>query len=135
MKVCTSVTLLVLTVVFALGYKKFIDITGPLPLPDFDTDAYWGPGLKSDHKPSENVVPFTIDYTKAPGNPIAQLKQTLNKTLFLHPALEGVGFEYGVNSGGLSFIVKDWRDDYLPRWEQREKFLNQFPQFKTEIQG
>lgn len=135
MKFCTSVTLVLLTIALGYGYKKFLDISGPLSLPELDTDAFWGPGSKSVYSPSEQVVPFTVQYAQAPGNPIAQLKKSLNKTLLLHPPLEGVGFEYGVNSRGLNTIVKDWRDEYLPRWEERESFLNQFPQFTTEIQG
>lgn len=135
MKFCTSVTLVLLTIALGFGYKKYLDLSSPRPLPDFDTDEYWGPGLKSDHKPSEKVVPFIIQYAQAPGNPIEQLRKKLNETLYLQPPLEGVGFEYGVHSGGFRSIVQEWRDDYLPRWEQREQFLNKFPQFTTEIQG
>lgn len=132
MKLCTSVTLVLIAVGLGYFYKKINDSIAPLPVPDLDTDAFWGPGPKSNHKASEKVLPFTIQYA---GNPIQQLKNTLNKTLLLQPPLEGVGFEYGVNAGGLESIVREWRDDYLPRWEQREQFLNQFPQFTTEIQG
>lgn len=128
-------TLVLLVVAFGFVYKKYLDISSSVPLPELDSDAFWGPGLKSNHKHSDKVVPFTIQYAKAAGNPIAELKGILNKTLLLHPPLEGVGFEYGVNSRGLESIVQEWRDDYLPRWEEREKFLNQFPQFTTEIQG
>lgn len=135
MKFCTQVTLVLLTVALGFAYKKYLDLSSPLPLPDIERDTYWGPGLKSNHKPSEQVVPFTIQYAQAAGNPIKELKSILNQTLLLHPPLEGIGFEYGVNSGGLKTIVEEWRDDYLPRWEEREKFLNQFPQFTTEIQG
>lgn len=111
------------------------DLGRPLPLPDLDTEAFWGPGSKSDHKPSEKIVPFTVLYSKASGNPIQKLRNILNESLILQPPLEGVGFEYGVNSVGFVSIVQEWTDDYLPRWEEREKFLNQFPQFTTEVQG
>lgn len=135
MKLCTSIILVLIAIGFGLVYKTFQSLNAPLPLPDLDTDAFWGSGLKTDHKSSERIFPFSIEYAKDPGNPIQELISTLNKPLFLHPALEGVGSEYGMNSIGLYSIVREWRDDYLSRWEEREKFLNQFPQYKTEIQG
>lgn len=135
MKLCTQVTLVLVTLALGFGYKKYQDLCSPVPLPDLDTDAYWGPGLKANHKPSTEVLPFTIQYAQAKGRPVEALRRTLNKTLLLQPPLEGVGFEYGVNADGLEQIVAAWRDDYLLRWEEREAFLNKFPQFTTEIQG
>lgn len=135
MKLSTSLILVLLAVGFGFVYKTYHDISASLPPPKLDNDAFWGPGLKTNHKPNNEVVPFSIQYTNASGNPIQQLRSILNKRLLLHPPLEGVGFQYGVNSFGLDLIVREWRDDYLPRWEEREMFLNQFPQFTTEIQG
>lgn len=135
MKLCTQITLVLVALALGFGYKKYLDVCAPVPLPELDIDAYWGPGLKADHKPSTEVLQFKIQYAQAPGNPVEALRRTLNKTLLLQPPLEGVGFEYGANSNGLADIIDEWRDDYLPRWEEREEFLNKFPQFTTEIQG
>jgi len=49
--------------------------------------------------------------------------------------LEGVGFRYGVQKAILEDFIAYWRDDYLPRWSQREELLNSFPHFTTEVQG
>lgn len=49
--------------------------------------------------------------------------------------LEGVNFEYGFNSNHLKKIVSYWKDTYLPKWNERQQFLNQFSHFKTQIQG
>jgi len=66
---------------------------------------------------------------------IADLKERLNRTLRLTPPLEGVAFEYGFNTNYLKEVVEYWRDDYLPRWREREVFLWQFNHFTTDIQG
>jgi juvenile hormone epoxide hydrolase len=49
--------------------------------------------------------------------------------------LEGTAFEYGFNSKRLKEVLKYWRDQYLPKWSEREQFLNQYEQFTTQIQG
>lgn len=116
-------------------YSKFRTITAPLPLPDLDADAYWGPGLRADHKASKEIKPVEHRYLTDVSKPIEKLQRKLNQTVVLHPPLEGVGFEYGVNTAWFLEFIKYWRDDYLPRWEERETVLNQFPQFTTEIQG
>ncbi|XP_037941789.1 juvenile hormone epoxide hydrolase 1-like [Teleopsis dalmanni] len=66
---------------------------------------------------------------------IEDLKTQLNRPLKLHSPLEGIGFEYGFNSKYLEKVVKYWRDTYLPKWSEREKYLKKFPHFQTEIQG
>lgn len=50
-------------------------------------------------------------------------------------SLEGTAFEYGFNSKRLSEVLSYWKGQYLPKWSEREAFLNQFPQFTTQIQG
>ncbi|KRT85407.1 hydrolase, partial [Oryctes borbonicus] len=49
------------------------------------------------------------------------------------PSLEGVNQHYGIHKDLLSEIVQFWKTSY--DWRQREKWLNQYPQFKTNIQG
>lgn len=136
MKFCTlQVSVVLLALAIGFGYKIYLDMSASLPLPDLDMDAYWGPGPKTEHTPSTKVHPFVVQYSKAPGKPIEKLRRILNQTLLLQPPLEDVGFEYGVNADGLLDIVATWLDDYLPRWQERERFLNELPQFTTEIQG
>lgn len=66
---------------------------------------------------------------------IDDLKAQLNRTLSLTHPLEGVACEYGFNTDELKEIVKYWRDNYLPRWRERELFLWQFNHLTTQIQG
>jgi len=63
---------------------------------------------------------------------IADLKDRLSKTRYT-PPLENVGFRYGFNNEGLKPLLDYWKDTY--DFNAREKFLNQYPQFKTNIQG
>ena len=53
---------------------------------------------------------------------------------FIEP-LEGTAFEYGFNTKRLQEVVEYWKTSYIPKWTERLTFLNQFPHFKTQIQG
>ncbi|TMW40264.1 hypothetical protein DOY81_014656, partial [Sarcophaga bullata] len=66
---------------------------------------------------------------------IADLQKQLNRTLKLTEPLEGVQFEYGYNTDATAQVVKYWRETYLAKWSERQKFLNSLPQYTTEIQG
>lgn len=142
MGLCAKVCVVLLALVAGLLYSQYRSLSAPAELPAFDVNAYWGPGARADYTENAKINKFTVSYarTLADGSaaadcPIAGLQADLKRPLLLHPPLEGVGFEYGVNSVALAEMVRYWRDDYLPRWPAREKFLNQFPQFTTQIQG
>lgn len=64
---------------------------------------------------------------------IVDLNRRLKSTRPFTPPLEGIRQEYGFNTDTLKEIVAFWKDKYI--WREREKFLNQFPQFTTTIQG
>lgn len=64
---------------------------------------------------------------------LKDLQFRLNTTRPFTPPLEGIYEEYGMNTNTLNDILKAWRDDY--NWREQEKFLNQFSQYKTNIQG
>lgn len=49
------------------------------------------------------------------------------------PPLQGVGFEYGFNQKQVKPWVNYWTKHY--NFTERESFLNQYPQYKTNIQG
>lgn len=135
MKWCTQLTL----IAFALGvgflYSQYRALSVPKPLPDLDVTAYWGPGLKSDYKENKAIIPQEIRYLNDAEKPIERLQKKLNKTFPLPPPLEEIGYQYGVNSYSFMNFLKYWRDDYLPRWSERETFLNRFPHYFTQIQG
>lgn len=132
MACCRRITLFVITLLVAVGYYKFHELTKPLPPPKINVNEYWGPGVEdiqsTDTKPIQQKVLYS-DQT------ITELRTKLNATLNLHPPLEGAAFTYGMNSEKLTEIVNYWRDDYLPRWKEREAFLNTLPHYLVNIQG
>lgn len=132
MATCKRITLFVVTVLIAIGYYKFHELTKPLPKPKINIHEYWGPGIEDKSSGDEKPVQQKILYSE---QTIADLRRKLNETLNLHPPLEDVAFNYGMDSKKLTEIVNYWRDDYLPRWKEREAYLNTLPHYLVKIQG
>lgn len=132
MKFCTQVFLLLTAVTIGLVYQQYYNLTYSRPVPKFKINTYWGPGVKSTN--IENTVIKTKDIRYSDGV-IKALQKKLNESLNLHAPLEGIGFEYGINSNALLEFVNYWRDEYLPKCNEREAYLNTFQHFTTHIQG
>uniref|UniRef100_A0A1B0CI09 Epoxide hydrolase n=2 Tax=Lutzomyia longipalpis TaxID=7200 RepID=A0A1B0CI09_LUTLO len=115
-----------------LGVRVYKQNFGPLPKPDLDVAAYWGPGDKATYKEDTTVHPFKISFSP---EVISKLKTKLEDLPEYHPPLEGVNFEYGFNSNHLKQVIKYWKDGYLSKWDLRQAYLNKYPHFKTKIQG
>lgn len=126
---CVSISAALIAIV---SYFVYQGLFAPLPPPKLSTNKFWGPSSKTNQAIKAEVKPFTIQYS---GDVIAKLRSRLSEPLNLVEPLENVGFNYGFNKGKLEEMIKYWRDDYLPRWDQRQKFLNGLPQFTTTIQG
>jgi pimeloyl-ACP methyl ester carboxylesterase len=75
------------------------------------------------------VVPFTI---QVPDAVLSDLKYRLAHTR-LPDELPGAGWDYGMNLGYLKELVTYWRDRF--DWRAQERRLNQFAQFKTNLDG
>ncbi|XP_047100426.1 juvenile hormone epoxide hydrolase 1-like [Schistocerca piceifrons] len=126
---CEMVLVLVLAAILAVFVWKRLTAPEEEPFSQRKLeDAWWGPG--EPREVDESVRPFSID---VPDSVIQDLHEKLKSTPKLTPPLEGVGFEYGFNSEYLKEVVEFWRTQY--DWREREKFLNQFPQFKTTVSG
>ncbi|XP_066249914.1 juvenile hormone epoxide hydrolase-like [Euwallacea similis] len=91
-------------------------------------EKWWGPGPS--HQVDSSIRPFKIDFSN---EVVSDLKNRLSSTLPFQPPLEGVNQQYGMNTDLLKAVVDYWKDQY--DFKTRERFLNQFPQFKTNIQG
>ncbi|XP_022226072.2 juvenile hormone epoxide hydrolase 2 [Drosophila obscura] len=136
-----SVTVKILVLVLAIGgglvYKNVSQLWGDLPAPKLDAQQWWG-----DEAQPKDYAAYLANSSEVIGNRLSYPEKTikdlltrLNRTLRLTPPLEGVAFEYGFNTNYLKEVVEYWRDDYLPRWREREVFLWQFNHFTTDIQG
>lgn len=120
------------TLLLAIGYKQYKDAIKPVPIPPLDMKEYWGAGDIKQYKEDTTIKPFKIAYSP---EVIEKLRSKLNDPPTLVKPLEGAAFEYGFNSNRLQDILKYWKTSYLDKWNEREAFLNQFPHFKTQIQG
>jgi pimeloyl-ACP methyl ester carboxylesterase len=78
---------------------------------------------------TDAIVPFKIHVSDAV---LADLKQRLARARFADEIPE-VGWDYGTNLAYLKELVTYWRDRY--DWRAQERRLNQFDQFKTNIDG
>ncbi|XP_061705579.1 juvenile hormone epoxide hydrolase-like [Cydia pomonella] len=103
-------------------------LRSPLPLPDVDVDAWWGAGEET--KQNTSVRSFEVQFS---ASMIQDLKKRLKNHRKWTPPLEDIGFEYGFNTEQLDSWVSYWSDKY--NFQERERFFNKFPQFKTNIQG
>lgn len=109
-----------------------MEVTKSLPAPEFETDRYWGRGSASDYQPTDEIRAQEVFYTD---EQIARVRSKLNETInFLRP-LEDVDTEYGMNTYQLHDLLEYWRDDYLPRFNERQLFINSLPHFLTHLNG
>lgn len=115
-----------------ISFYLYQAIFAPVELPKIDINQYWGPSSRANQVKSTDIQPFKIDYS---ADVITKLRNRLAEPLNLVEPLEGAGFRYGFNKYKLEEFIKYWRDDYLPRWNERQTFLNSLPQFTTNIQG
>lgn len=98
--------------------------------PELNPDEYWGPGLQEDHTLDYYIHRFRIEPSVSK---IDDLKRKLHVNSTVPVLLADAHADTDVNR--LQALLGYWRDDYLPAWESRQRFLNSFPQYTTEVQG
>jgi len=123
--------LIILLVAMLVGLliKNYRLYLGPLPAPKIDVNRYWGPG--NSKQDDIRIQSFKVDFSN---EALLKLKNHLDAS-YLPLPLENSAFEYGFNSNRLKSIVQYWRDSYLNKFDERLAYMNQFPQFTTQIQG
>ncbi len=78
---------------------------------------------------TDAIQPYRIN---VPDAVLTDLKERLARTRF-PSEIEGSGWNYGTNLTYLKELVTYWRTTF--NWRDQERKLNQFPQFKTTIDG
>ncbi|CAN2387478.1 Biotransformation enzyme that catalyzes the hydrolysis of arene and aliphatic epoxides to less reactive and more water soluble dihydrodiols by the trans addition of water [Pristimantis euphronides] len=96
----------------------------PLPM----GDGWWGAGPRQDDD-SEHIHPFKIETSD---EELKDLFHRIDITRYSEP-LEGSRFNYGFNSKHLKKVVTYWKDSF--NWKKQLEILNQYPHFKTKIEG
>lgn len=91
-------------------------------------DGWWGAGQKSLTE-DKTIQRFVV---KTSVEEIEDLHKRIDLTRFTDP-LEDSKFNYGFNSTYLRRVVSYWRHQF--NWEKQVKVINQYPHFKTKIEG
>ncbi|XP_054707166.1 epoxide hydrolase 1-like [Uloborus diversus] len=94
-------------------------------------EQWFGREPEPDDKSSQDktIHPFKIN---VPDEVLTDLKERLERTRLEDPVEES-RFLYGFNPNTMRDIVAYWKKDY--QWRKHEEELNQFPHFKTRIEG
>nr|XP_022920508.1 juvenile hormone epoxide hydrolase 1-like [Onthophagus taurus] len=127
MGICGKLTLILLTGLAVFIGMKLNALNAVPEVPKLE-DTWWGPGDPKKVDPA--IKTFKID---VPEKVLDDLKSRLQHARPFVTPLENSQQNYGINSKLLQEIVDFWKTKY--DWRQREKFLNKFPQFITNIQG
>ncbi|XP_025072538.1 epoxide hydrolase 1-like isoform X2 [Alligator sinensis] len=93
-------------------------------------DGWWGSGERPPkEKEDESIRPFRIETSD---REIQDLHERLDRARYT-PPLEGAAFQYGFNTTYLRRVVAYWRNQF--NWQKQVEILNQYPHFKTTIEG
>ncbi|XP_037301915.1 juvenile hormone epoxide hydrolase-like, partial [Manduca sexta] len=95
--------------------------------PEIYHDKRWGPeSIKED----TSITPFKVEWKK---EMVEDLLYRLNNRRPMTPPLKGTNYNYGLNTDTMSYWLDYWASNY--NFTTREEYLNQYPQFLTNIQG
>nr|XP_057901861.1 epoxide hydrolase 1 isoform X2 [Doryrhamphus excisus] len=92
-------------------------------------DGWWGVGPVPDGEEDTRIQPFTVTTSD---EELEDLHRRIEQTRPV-PSLEDSQFHYGFNSKYLEEVVSYWRRDF--DWRTQVDKLNQYPHFKTNIEG
>ncbi|VEN50712.1 unnamed protein product [Callosobruchus maculatus] len=122
-----NVTFVLGLVVAGLGAYMIYPMLSTPPVPKVE-EKWWGAGKPT--KEDTRIRDFKINVSE---DVLKDLHHRLASHLPFQEPLEDVKQHYGMNANLLKKIVDHWKTKY--DWREREKFFNQYPQFKTQIQG
>ncbi|XP_012891705.1 PREDICTED: epoxide hydrolase 1-like [Dipodomys ordii] len=92
-------------------------------------DGWWGPGAPPSDTEDQSIRPFKVETSD---DEINDLHQRIDRFRWT-PPLEDSRFHYGFNSSYLKKVLSYWRNDF--DWRKQVELLNQYPHFKTTIEG
>jgi len=127
MGACGKISALLVAVLAVAAYitvKPMFDVP---EVPQLE-EKWWK--VSKPTKVDTSIKPFKIQVSD---EILQDLKNRLDRTVPFQTPLEGVKQHYGINTNYLKTIIEFWKTKY--DWRKQEKFLNQYPQFTTNIQG
>nr|XP_049706049.1 juvenile hormone epoxide hydrolase [Helicoverpa armigera] len=115
---------------FQKVFAIFVIISGSCHAEDLVSyDEWWGPEGSSTENDT-SIRPFTVQFDE---DIITDLKYRLSHHRNFTSPLNDSAFTYGFNSDALQSWLTYWSDTY--NFTERETYLNQFPQYKSNVQG
>ncbi|XP_012538919.1 juvenile hormone epoxide hydrolase 2 [Monomorium pharaonis] len=127
MDCCLSLVTIIgfIAMLFALTRRYFSSRGAKLlELPE----TWWTPGTEG--SANNDIRPYKVTFSE---EIVKDLKYRLKHTRPLTPPLKDVAWNYGTNTNTLHKLLDYWANEY--NFEEREKFINQYLHFKTNIQG
>lgn len=91
-------------------------------------EGWWGAGKKPLTE-DDHIYSFKVQTSE---KEIEDLHERIDRTRYTDP-LEDSCFQYGFNSTYLKTVVSYWRQTF--DWKKQVGVLNQYPHFKTKIEG
>ncbi|XP_068423920.1 epoxide hydrolase 1 [Clinocottus analis] len=91
-------------------------------------EGWWGAGKKPLSE-DDQIYPFKVQTSQ---EEIEDLHERIDRTRYTD-SLEDSCFQYGFNSTYLKTVVSYWRHTF--DWKKQVAVLNQYPHFKTKIEG
>lgn len=115
------------TVLLSLVIGYFLHNDNVTPAPQLP-ETWWNPG--NEKSVDKKIRPFKVNFTD---QAIEDLIYRLKNMRDSKPSIKNTGWEYGINTTFLHKIIEYWQNEY--NFKAREAYLNQYPQFITNIQG
>ncbi|XP_047989421.1 juvenile hormone epoxide hydrolase-like [Leguminivora glycinivorella] len=107
---------------------SMVDAVFPSQPPKDVPERWWG---ENDPKCEDTCIrPFTVQFSD---EMISDLRARIHGRRKLKRTLHGAANSFGTNSEYLGQFLEQWADQY--DFRARERWLNSFPQFITNIQG
>ncbi|KYN03166.1 PREDICTED: juvenile hormone epoxide hydrolase 2-like [Cyphomyrmex costatus] len=91
-------------------------------------ETWWTPGIEN--SVNNDIRPYKVTFSE---EMVKDLKYRLKHTRPLTPPLKDVAWNYGTNTDALRKFLDYWANEY--NFNEREKYINQYSHFKTNIQG
>ncbi|KAJ0171738.1 hypothetical protein K1T71_012501 [Dendrolimus kikuchii] len=112
-------------------YHMYTDLSSIPNTPDIDLNKWWG--LNDTSAQDTSIRPYRIIFSEAMQEEIRALFEEHRRANRKIKSFEDTAWAYGVHSDAFAQFFAYWLFTYSFR--HRERFLNQFEHFKTNIQG
>nr|QOI60667.1 juvenile hormone epoxide hydrolase 3 [Mythimna separata] len=131
LNISSLIRILLLTGISIFAYNVYQDFVTVPEMPELDLNKWWGPNTT---KPVDTSIrPYRVVFSESMDSEIRWLFEMYRRATNKKKSFEDTAWTYGVHSDAFSKIFSYWIFKY--KFEERERFFNQFDQYRTNIQG